>query len=142
MIGRPLKDLSIDLQVLHSLRSMPSAFSHSVIKHSKKVIWIGELQPSSLGKSYKIRIEYTYGKRPIVTLPEENFNGKRPPHTFKDYSLCLYHRFGVGAWNGRKYISELLPMIAHWLWCYEMWQITGKWHGEEYLHLSNLPKEQ
>lgn len=102
----------------------------------KKIIFEGLLQPTPLSKLYRVQIVYEYRCRPSVTLPDEDFSSERPPHTFKEGSLCLYHRNGLGAWNSKMPLNDLVPMISHWLWCYEIWQVTGKdrWYGEEYPH--------
>lgn len=103
--------------------------------------WEGVLRPSALAREYRIRITYSYMDRPAVHLLNVNFSDKRPPHIFKTKgdALCLYHREGLGAWKYHESLVTLLPMISHWLWCYEVWLSTGKWIGDEYPH---DPKEE
>ncbi len=100
----------------------------------KDIVWEGRVQPMPGGKEYRVKISLRYKGRPEVTLPDENLKKRRPPHLFSGDALCLYHKYGQGAWSGDKPITELLPMIAHWLWCYEMWLVLGVWHGDEFPH--------
>jgi hypothetical protein len=131
----PQNSISLAAQEAFLLRNYPG-FKKVHFIRGKKAVFEGYLQPMPLSKRYKVRISYEFRCRPVITLPEEDFTKERPPHTFDDGALCLYHRNGLGAWNSKKSINELLPMISHWLWCYELWKVTGKerWFGEEYPH--------
>ena len=128
----PRKRINIARQVL-DVRSRFPTFNVKKIKRDR--IWLsGNLQPTALSKTYDVEIYYKVGFRPKVTLPKEKLD-KDSPHIFKDRSLCLYHRKGMGAWSSYDYLGEkLLPMVAHWLLCFELWQITGEWYAEEYPH--------
>lgn len=120
----------------------PHGFKAIRVVRGKFILIEGFLQPGPFSKKYRVLIKYQSRKRPEVTLPDENFTEEnRPIHTFKGGSLCLYHRQGLGAWNPSMPITALFPMIGHWLWCYEMWKITGKWYGEEYPHPQETQKE-
>ena len=102
----------------------------------KSVLLEGILQPLPEGKSFRVRIIYDFKSYPKILLPDEDFSDDRPPHTFKDGSLCLYHPKGIGAWKMNRPLSDLIPLITHWLWCFEVWKATGesRWFGEEYPH--------
>lgn len=136
----PQPSIPLDRQASTLLRTFKS---FEVVRYirSKEIVFEGFLQPTPLSKIYKVRIEYRFRSRPTISLPEEDFSKVRPPHTFKEGDLCLYHRNGTGAWTSKKSISKLVPMITHWLWCYEMWLVTGKWYGEEYPHELTENKE-
>ena len=129
----PQPSIPLDRQAVTLLKKF-KAFRVVRFVRGKEIVFEGFLRPMPLSKAYKVRIEYKFRTRPTVILPEEDFSKVRPPHTFKEGDLCLYHRKGSGAWTSKKSISDLLPMIAHWLWCYESWLVTGKWYGEEYPH--------
>lgn len=138
--GRSKKP-SIDQQVFYVSNQMPGLTRIKYVPN-KLTAWEGTLQPAPFSKKYKVRIQYEAGSRPDVTLPELDFSTERPPHLFKDNTLCLYSRRGLGAWNPSMPITNLVPMIAHWLWCYELWQVTNKWYGEEFPHDLNEKKEK
>jgi hypothetical protein len=129
----PHQNIPLDFQVFSFLNKFHE-FKKTKFLRSKKIAFEGFLQPTPLSKLYRVKIEYEFRCRPTVTLPDESFSSDRPPHTFKDGSLCLYHRNGLGAWNSKRPLSDLIPMITHWLWCYEIWLVTEKWYGEEYPH--------
>lgn len=109
-------------------------FKRQKYNREKQIILEGYLQPTPMSKVYRVKIDYNFRVRPSISLPDEDFSKERPPHTFKDGELCLYHKDGSGAWNSKKLMTDLVPMISHWLWCYEVWQVTKIWYGEEYSH--------
>lgn len=135
------RDLSLDVQcfsVLHGL----AGFRRVKFIPNKLAVWEGLLRPSPFSKAYKVRIRYELHGRPDVTVPELDFSKKRPPHLFNDNTLCLYKRWTPGAWTAQMQISNLVPLISHWLWCYDLWKIDGKWHGEEFPHPRNEEKRK
>ena len=132
------------LPVLMQLKYLEKSFPEFTLRsryREQKLLVSGELCPSALSRNYKFKIEYELGMRPNVTLPDTSFAEKRPPHLFSDDSLCLYHRFGRGAWSPYTPLTSLIPLVSHWLWCYEMWESTGVWHADEFPHTGE-PKEK
>lgn len=117
-----------------------SQFKRKKYARGKQIIVEGLLQPSPSSKAYRVKIDYEFRLRPTITLPDEDFSEKRPPHTFLEGGLCLYHKDGEGAWTSKKFMTDLVPMISHWLLCYELWQVTDKWFGDEYPHDLLEPK--
>lgn len=138
----PQPSIPLDRQASMILRAFKD-FEITKFVRGKTLTVEGFLQPTPLSKVYRVQIEYKFRCRPTITLPDEDFSKERPPHTFKEGDLCLYHKNGSGAWTSKKAMSELIPMITHWLWCYELWQVTGKdkWYGEEYPHKHEEDKE-
>jgi hypothetical protein len=131
--------LSIDKQMMN-MKAAVGGF-RKVFRRHDEVTWEGFLQPTPASKSYRVRIQYKLNDMPKVTLPDETLL-ENTPHTYGGVRLCIYHWDGIGAWRPDLPISHhLVPMIAHWLWCYEFWQITGRWPGEEYPH-GDRPKEE
>jgi len=125
------------------LRNQVSGFTRVLQVSNRVMVWKGSLQSNPLFKRHDVEIEYDLTKpRPNVFVESLDFSKRRPPHLFPDDSLCLYHRHGKGAWDGRQSIVTLIPMISHWLWCYEMWLVTSRWYGEEFPHLAGRGMEK
>lgn len=101
--------------------------------HQATMEWTGNLQPSALSPSYRVRIVLAQGGVPktrVVSPRLENRGDQGPPHRYRDGSLCLYHPKTDGYWNGTWFISEtILPWTAEWLFHYEVWLATGEWTG-------------
>jgi hypothetical protein len=95
-----------------------------------RVRWHGCLQPTALSASYKLRIDYKPPTRPLVSVlspalepPEED----DLPHVFDGGHLCLCYPW---QWDGSQLIATtIVPWASEWLLHYELWKITGRWHG-------------
>jgi hypothetical protein len=95
------------------------------------VSWVGELQPSAMADTYTVKIEYALRKRPKVWVLQPRLYpqipGEKIKHTFSDGSVCLHL---PGEWTPTMYVADLIvPWLALWLFHYEAWRATGKWHG-------------
>ena len=107
-----------------------------IIRFGKGLIWEGKLQPSELSMTYDIRIEYNTGKDPDVYVinPKPLLLAKEAiklPHIYNQEKqhLCLYHR-RMNEWNECKMIAKtIIPWTSEWLLHYEIWVVTGTWHG-------------
>ena len=93
----------------------------------------GELRPTPLSETYRVRIEYAAGRPPDVRVlspalaPREGAD--RIPHMYGQERLCLYLP-GVGEWAGDMPLGQaLIPWISLWLFYYELWHATGEWLG-------------
>jgi hypothetical protein len=90
------------------------------------------LQPTSLSDVYRIRVEYSLETNPKVFVEEpalQDRDGQRPPHVYRDKSLCLYLP-GAREWDDSMYVCDtILPWASEWLLHYEIWLATGEWHG-------------
>lgn len=97
---------------------------------SGRLRWEGSLQPTARSGSYTVRIDYvppSYPKVTIVTPPLEVPEGRALPHTFPGDRLCLYWR---GQWDPSMSIAKtIVPWASEWLLYYELWVVTGEWHG-------------
>jgi hypothetical protein len=95
-----------------------------------ELTWTGQITPSPLSSTYTVRVRYKLGKRPKVQVLEPDLDtpeGTRPPHVFKDGSLCLHQN---GEWAERMLLAEIIvPWASEWLLHYEIWLVTGEWHG-------------
>lgn len=114
-------------------------FPDSILKiyrFGKKMIWEGMLQPSELSLNYDIRIEYNIGEHPDVYVikPKPLLLAKdatKLPHVYdhEKQHICIYHR-RMNEWNDRKMIAKtIIPWTSEWLLHYEIWVVTGIWHG-------------
>ncbi|MDB5038865.1 MAG: hypothetical protein JWQ35_2393 [Bacteriovoracaceae bacterium] len=124
------------LNILYQESGIRTHFPSFQFKHDwrrKRASWTGCLQPTPLSVRYKIKIDFQLGKNPKIFVEDPILIGNSP-HRFKDGSLCLYHPLS-GDWNNRELIAHtIIPWVSHWLWCYELWQISGKWFADEYRH--------
>ena len=96
------------------------------------------MRPSTISKEYEIRIDYSlnhgFGERPNVFVLSPKLmtreGAERLPHVFKENELCLFMR-KYREWDDGMFISDtIVPWAVGWLFFYEMWHITGEWHGE------------
>jgi hypothetical protein len=100
--------------------------------HRNRLNWFTELQPSSLSDTYQIHLQYSLEKSPrvYVVRPElQKREGERPPHQYRDGSLCLYLPKS-GEWEKEFYLADtIVPWASEWLLHYEIWLGTGEWCG-------------
>lgn len=100
-----------------------------------KAVWIGDVRPTPLSRSYTIKIEYEYLSAPRVTVLGPKLKlaegAKRLPHIYNSGDLCLYTP-AKGEWHsGLSIASTIVPWISEWLYYYEIWLITGDWMGDD-----------
>ena len=99
------------------------------LRHGR-LTWVGDLQPTALGRWYTVRIEYQNGQFPTVRVISpvlQDRDGEPPPHRYSDGALCLHKR---GEWNsGLRLVDTTVPWTLEWLAHYEVWLATGDWHG-------------
>lgn len=95
-----------------------------------RLIWVGEVTPSTISSTYTLRIDFVVGKRPDVTVLSPEL--ERPPggaltHVFPGDRLCLHF---PGEWDSSKSIATtIIPWASEWLVQYEIWAVTGNWNG-------------
>ena len=94
--------------------------------------WMTELQPSSLSDTYEVELLYSLEVSPKVFVRHPKLESRelsRPPHTYKDGSLCLYLP-RAGEWRRHMYLTDtIVPWTSEWLFHYEIWLGTGGWCG-------------
>ena len=101
------------------------------VLRQQRLVWTGFLTPSKVGRRYEVEVTYAVGKHPRVRVvqPElvPNSQGWLPHYYHDSESLCLY---SDGDWNARMHLaSTILPWTVEWLFHYELWRVTGEWHG-------------
>ncbi len=89
------------------------------------------LRPTPVSPTYRVRVDYVPEQRPrvFVVTPALVPAAK---HTFADGSLCLYYKHGYD--NTMSFVDTIVPWTAHWLFCYEIWQVQGTWPAAESTH--------
>lgn len=99
---------------------------------NRRMFATGDVQPSELSKTYRIRLEYRFGFRPRVEVrwpALERRNGEAIPHMFDQKYLCL-HLPGTASWSPDQEIARtIVPWTSLWLYYYELWHATGEWLG-------------
>jgi hypothetical protein len=116
-------------QIFRMKRLFPD-FVYSYVKG--RIIWEGDIQPTSLSAKYKVRVQYAVNDSPKVWVLSPQLierDGVSIPHTFPGKRLCLYLP-GAGEWSREMHVAEtIIPWTSLWLYHYELWHATGKWHG-------------
>ncbi len=96
-------------------------------------IWRGPVRPTPRSRCYTIEIRYRLGKRPRVRVvdpaPLPTREGERPPHLYREGSLCLFHP-NRGEFGAEDRIDQtIVPWVSTWLYFYELWLWSGEWLG-------------
>lgn len=129
MVWTRPKKISLALNSLQLKKEFPNSIC--TIKRSE-LAWIGDLQPTALSLTYRIRIEYQIDGNPSVHLVHpklERREGMLPPHLYPHERLCLFLPGGY-EWNGQMaLVDTIVPWAAEWLMHYEIWLATGEWCG-------------
>jgi hypothetical protein len=99
-----------------------------------RIIWTGDWWPHALSDTYRIRVSYTLGQRPKISILSPKLElaegKKRLPHTYDDgqMDICVHH---PSEWTPGCYVADtIMPWISQWLRFYEVWEQTGSWEGE------------
>ncbi len=130
---------NIEQQVFGMKKLYPQFKVFNKTKYS--VSFVGELKVADEFQKYKISINFRGNDHPIAKVLSPKLVDN-PPHYYKDPGcLCLYHP-RLFKWKREKLISkEIIPLIATWIYFYEVWLQTGKWYGPEAPHdLNELKK--
>ena len=100
----------------------------------------GVLQPTSFSPKYTIEINYKFGKYPIVKIIEPEII-EFTPHTFSKNKICTFYP-STENWSSTQYLSEtLIPWICDWINYYELYLVTGEWHGEPHPKHKSIRRE-
>jgi hypothetical protein len=121
----------------HQEGALRSYFPSSTVtrKGEEELVWEGELRPTPLSDTYKVRLHYRSGKfirvnvlAPILRLAE---GAKVLPHVYSTpkQELCLYYPKDKEWHEGMYYVQTLIPWASEWLYHYEIWVATKVWHG-------------
>jgi hypothetical protein len=120
------RPLTLTQQALGIRRLWPGEIS---IRRNK-VIWVGQLQPTAVSPSYKLRMAYRTGEMTRVHVLDpilDPGHRDRLPHVYDGDRLCLYT---PGEWDRSMQIATtIIPWTAEWLFHYELWKATDHWAG-------------
>ena len=99
----------------------------------KTLVSTGELRPSELSATYKVRIEQYGGDSPDVWVldPElkRRMDDEPIPHMYGQERLCLYLPGGREWEHDDPIALTIVPWASLWLYFYELWHATGEWLG-------------
>ncbi|WP_346864481.1 hypothetical protein [uncultured Draconibacterium sp.] len=144
MVKIKSKGLNIFVQAAKIRKSFPDS---KVTVTSNKLIWKGVLKPTFLSESYEIKLDYKVGYHPciyVINKKLELYEGRKSlPHVYSTEKqwLCLYYR-KAREWTSQQLIAEtIIPWTSEWLYHYEFWLATGKWHGRG-IHGKQEPYEK
>lgn len=95
-----------------------------------RLAWEGAIHPTSQSETYLVRIDYAPPGSPDITVLSPKLKapeGKSLPHVYPGERLCLCYPH---QWRAEMRIDQtIVPWIAEWLFHYELWSFTGRWHG-------------
>lgn len=125
------------ISLIHQAGALRSYFSSCKIvrKGEEELIWIGDITPTPLSDTYKIKLHYKRGKcldiyvlEPQLKLAEGEI---KLPHVYSTpkQQLCLYYPKNKEWHTGMFYVKTLIPWASEWLYHYEIWVGSGVWHG-------------
>lgn len=97
------------------------------------VVCEGDLTPTPLSETYRIRVAYRPTCPPDTRVLRPELRVRPPwrkiPHMYDQKSLCLYLP-GAGEWTpDQPLTTTVIPWASEWLFFYELWHLTGSWHG-------------
>jgi hypothetical protein len=115
-------------------------FTRTQGRDRAETVWVGMLRPKPDSRKYTVEVRYKIGSIPRVWVRSPTL---RPgaPHRYSDGSLCLYTPW-EWSWRDSELIAEtILPWAAIWLYYYELWVDTDKWHAPETVHSASVKKK-
>lgn len=122
--------LSIAIQAHGLVAAQPQ--SRSSFTGRGGLVWRGSARPTPLSEEYRIQIRYRVTDWPetkVLSPALQQRGGELIPHMYRQEALCLFNP-GKGEWDGHmKLASTILPWCCLWLYFYEVWFVTGQWHG-------------
>jgi hypothetical protein len=110
--------------------------------HKGILTCVGDITPSEHCNTYRIEIRLNRGDVPMVRILEPRIPSEiyRRVHIYRNGTLCLFDP-RERPWSNRDNLHEtVIPWTAEWLVYYELFLISGEWHGPEAPH-GDQPKE-
>jgi hypothetical protein len=131
------RPLSLTQQGLGIRRLWPGEISI----RSSTLTWVGQLQPTAVSPSYKVRLAYRTGDVTRVRVLDpvlDPGHRDRLPHVYNGDRLCLYT---PGEWDRSMQIATtIIPWTAEWLFHYEVWKATDHWAGGGDVYAPSRPE--
>lgn len=111
-------------------------------------VWQGDLTPTPLSNTYRLKIHYQKGNYPKVYIvnpkPLPLAEGAcKLPHTYdtKRQRICLF-KPDLWEWTSSMVIADtIVHWAVLWMFFYESWVCTGKWLGGGHGNWDVTPKE-
>ncbi|ABW67893.1 hypothetical protein Dole_2089 [Desulfosudis oleivorans Hxd3] len=104
------------------------------IKRSQ-LIWVGNIQPTPLSRTYTVEVSYRLGKKPktrVISPSIRQLAGEREiPHLYsqKEETLCLFLPW-ANEWSQGLLLSKtIIPWAYTWFFYFEHWLETDEWMG-------------
>lgn len=116
------------------LKSNPLCAGDGSVRNGK-MIWTYQAQPSPLGRSYTVEIQFQAGSSPDVFVREPDIQmlacDRELPHVYHNpIRLCLYQP-AKQQWHGKLRIDQtIIPWTTLWLYYFEEWLASNDWKGE------------
>jgi hypothetical protein len=130
--GRP-RALSVAQQYVN-LKSNPVSTGAGRLR-AGKLVWSYDASPSTLSRTYRIRIEMGHDLSPdiFVEAPDlhEFAEGRPLPHVYQQdpVRLCLYLP-GTPEWRPWMRLDQtVVPWTSLWLFYFEDWLASNEWKG-------------
>jgi hypothetical protein len=132
MVGRRSVESFRQLELMR--RYFPH-FRYVLSKDCGRLTCRGDLQPTSLARSYRVRLEYRVGLKPRVFVEEPRLQRRLSeesiPHTYSENEPCLFK----DDWTADLALAtSVVPWLMLWLQFYESWRVTGVWQGGGIAH--------
>lgn len=104
-------------------------FTCRVVGH-RRLVCRGELRPTALSETYRVRLEYEPRNRPQLFVEHPRLvprlAGENIPHTYRENEPCLFK----DEWKpSMSLANSVIPWALLWLTFYEAWRVTGEWQG-------------
>jgi hypothetical protein len=125
------------ISLIHQAGALKSYFPASEIvrKGEDELIWIGNITPTPLSETYRVKLHYKMGAFINVSVIDRKLKlaegATKLPHVYSTprQQLCLYYPKDNEWHNGMYYVKSLIPWASEWLYHYEIWVGSGQWHG-------------
>jgi hypothetical protein len=125
------------ISLIHQAGALKSYFPESEIirKGEDELIWIGDITPTPLSETYRVKLHYKRGAFINVSVVARKLKlaegATKLPHVYSTHrqQLCLYYPKDNEWHTGMYYVKSLIPWASEWLYHYEIWVGSGQWHG-------------
>lgn len=101
----------------------------------------GRIQPTEQSPSYRVEIHYAPWNSPVVRVIEPRIDYTKGAHMYHNDTLCLFD-WREQPWKKHWHLHQtIVPWTAEWLVFYELFLLTGKWHGKSAVHGHPKPED-
>ena len=94
----------------------------------------GRIQPTATSRTYRVEVEYSPWDEPVARVLQPEIVYRPEIHMYKSGALCLFHWKEQPWQKGWHVYEKFIPWLAEWLVFYELYLLTGKWHGPSAVH--------